>query len=217
VGATGVAVGVGVEVALLVAVRVEVRVDVAEANCVRVAVAIGVAEGRLVAVAVGALVDVAVATGACVAVRVAVAVGGAVLVALGVPVAVLAGGAVAEGELVGTRLDVKLMISFGAVIGDASRLVTNFLPQAPPVPVKMIERLLPLCQSPRLTTSCRTGAISSRSYQVFASHWVSELWTTLRVVSVRCDGRLLAENVGLLPIASAARLMLTRSHWDWLE
>ena len=109
------------------------------------------------------------------------------------------------------------MTSLGAFSAEPSIPVTNLRPQAPPVPVKMIERLLPLCQSARVTTSCRTGAISSRPYQVFASHWVSELWATLCVVSVRCDGRLLAENVGLLPIASAARLMLTRSHWDWLE
>ena len=37
------------------------------------------------------------------------------------------------------------------------------------------------------------------------------------VVSVRCDGRLPAENVGLLPVASPARFRLRLTHCVWLE
>ena len=50
-----------------------------------------------------------------------------------------------------------------------------------------------------------------------ACHCTFELCATFCVVSVRCDGRLLAEKVGLLPTASAAMLRLMLSHCDWLE
>src|SRR6478736_3749982 len=105
------------------------------------------------------------------------------------------------------------MTSLAAVAAEPSKPVTNFRPQAVPVPCRMSDRLLPLCQSPRLTSSWTTGAISSSVYQVLASHCVFELCATFCVVSVRWEGGLLAEKVGLLPVASAARLRLTDNHW----
>ena len=105
----------------------------------------------------------------------------------------------------------------GARAAEPSTLVTNFRPQAEPVPVRMSDRLCPLCQSARLMTACTTGAISSSPYQVLACHDTLELCATDCVVSGRCPGGLLAEKVGLSPAASAARLMLRFTHCDWLE
>src|SRR5579859_1282709 len=81
----------------------------------------------------------------------------------------------------------------------------------------MTDRLLPLCQSGRLTTAWMTGAISSRLYQALASHWTSDWCATDWVVRTRWLGGLLAEKVGLSPIASAARFKLRPIHWLWLE
>ena len=49
------------------------------------------------------------------------------------------------------------------------------------------------------------------------NHCVFEVWATRCVVRVRCDGRLLVENAGLFPAASAAMFRLMLSHWPWLE
>ena len=96
-----------------------------------VAVAVAVESGREVAVSVGVGVRVAVS----VAVRVAVSVGGKV------------------GVLVTPLAVVYVSTNLGAVAADPSKLAINFRPQAPPVPFRITDRLFPLCQSPRLTTS----------------------------------------------------------------
>jgi len=191
VGGTGVFVGVNVGVFVAVG-----------GTGVFVGVVVALEGGRGVAVSAG----VAVTEGVGVAVRVAVGV--RVVVAVGVCVTV--GGDV--GVLVAPLAVVYVITNLGAVAADPSKPATNFRPQAAPVPFRMTDRLFPLCQSPRFTISCTTGAISSKAYHVLACHCTFELCATFCVVSVRCDGRLLAEKVGLLPVASAARLRLRLSH-----
>ncbi len=110
-----------------------------------------------------------------------------------------------------------MITSSGAFAAAPSKLVMNLRPQGEPVPVTMMDRLLPLCQSGRLITACTTGPIWSSVYQVLASHCVSVCEATLWLVKLRWLGGLLAEKVGLLPMASAVRLMLMLSHCDWLE
>lgn len=80
--------------------------------------------------------------------------------------------------------DEYVITSTGALALEPSQLVINFLPQALPVPFKMIDRLLPLCQPAWLTISWTTGAISSRRYQVFADQDTFELWFTFWRVNV---------------------------------
>src|SRR5579859_989949 len=114
-----------------------------------------------------------------VAVLVGVAVAGravAVGVDAGEPVVVGAAVRVAEGAevLVAPPAVWYEMTSLGAPAGEPSLLSVNMRPQGEPVPVRMTDRLLPLCQSGRLTTAWTTGAISSRLYQVLASHWTSD-------------------------------------------
>jgi hypothetical protein len=148
---------------------VSVRVGVA----VRVRVGVGV--GEPVGVGTGVPLGVGVKVRVGVGVDVRVGVGVVVDVPVGVAVAALVGVRVAVGVLVATPLEVKLIISLGAVAGDPSKLAANFRPQAPPVPRKIIDKLVPLCQSVRLTSSWSTGAISSSVYQVLASHCAFEL------------------------------------------
>jgi hypothetical protein len=164
-------VGVGDAVAVLVAVGVAVAVAVRVALKAAVAVAVGVRVPVGMAVVVLVVVGVAVGAGADVPLGVGVDVRVAVAGAVDVPVGV----GVVEGVLDATMLEVKLTISFGAVIGEPSKLAANFRPQAPPVPCRIIDKLVPLCQSARLTSSWTTGAISSSVYQVLASHCVFEL------------------------------------------
>jgi hypothetical protein len=106
---------------------------------------------------------------------------------------------------VGVGPDVEYVItSRGALPEAPSKLVANFRPHAEPVPLTISERLFPDCQSERPTTSWITGPISASEYQVFAFHWEFVLSLTLLLVSVRWDGRLEEEKVGLLAEASAA-------------
>src|SRR5579859_7635606 len=81
----------------------------------------------------------------------------------------------------------------------------------------MMDRLFPLCQSGRLITGLIPGGILVSLYQVLASHCVSVCEATPWLVKLRWLGGLLAEKVGLLPMASAVRLRLMLTHCDWLE
>ena len=103
-----------------------------------------------VAVRVVVLVGVLVASGVRVAVRVTVRVAVLVGVLVGAGVAVRVAVAVAVGAGAPLAYDTT---NLAALAVEPLTLDTNLRPHVPTVPLMMMDRLLPLCQSARFTTS----------------------------------------------------------------
>ena len=134
------------------------------------------------------------------------------------PAVIVRGAAVSVAVGSGVPELVYVTISRGAVAAAPSKLLTNFLEKAPlPVPLRMMDRLFPDCQSARPTTSCTTAFMSSREYQVLAAQLTLSLWLTALTVTVRCDGRVRTVNGLLLPTASAAIEKAHEIHWLCVE
>jgi hypothetical protein len=90
--------------------------------------------------------------------------------------------------------------------------VANLRAQFEPVPRSTNDKALPVVQPGWLIAAWTSGAISSIRYQVDASHCWSELCVAVWASSVRCDGRLAAENAALLTDASMPYWKLMVSH-----